>query len=315
MGVSGEARARGAVSGRPQPDDVPVRLGREPDRHGRVACLSVSGFHEVAYTDWGPADAEDVVVCLHGLTRQGRDFDVLAMALAREGYRVVCPDLPGRGRSDWLPNAFEYTFPLFCADMVTVVASLNAKRLYWVGTSLGGLIGILLASRPQSPIRALVVNDIGPAAPAGATTRVAVRLLTEPTSFASMEEAVLKTRKIYAACGTLDEEQWRHMAVHSVRQDEKTGRYVSLTDPKVGTAYRWFWTYGTSIWTSWEALGMPVLALHGTRSDFVPPDLLRRMKARLPHLQTFEVADTGHMPMLMRDGEVEAIVSFLQAVR
>lgn len=102
--------------------------GREPDRSGRVACLSVSGFHDVAYTDWGPADAEDVVVCLHGLTRQGRDFDVLAMALAREGYRVVCPDLPGRGRSDWLPNAFE--LPLFCADMVTVVASLNAKRLH-----------------------------------------------------------------------------------------------------------------------------------------------------------------------------------------
>ena len=148
-----KAEATGAV-----PEDV----HREPDRAGSILGLSRSGFHEVAYVEWGPADTDDVVICVHGLTRQGRDFDYLARELAARGRRVVCPDLVGRGRSGWLRDPADYTVLQYCADMNALIARTGAGRVDWVGTSLGGLIGIVLAGLPDSPIRRLVVNDIGP---------------------------------------------------------------------------------------------------------------------------------------------------------
>src|SRR3954452_6632278 len=140
----------------------------EPDRYGIACGLSTAGFHRIAYTDWGPLKEEAAVLCLHGLTRQGRDFDYLAAVLARHGRRVVCPDLPGRGRSDRLPSAFHYVFPQHCADAAVMVGATASVQVDWVGTSIGGLIGIVLAGVPGSPIRRLVINDIGPSVPAAA---------------------------------------------------------------------------------------------------------------------------------------------------
>src|SRR5437588_8870343 len=139
--------------------------GLEPDRTGTVLGLSLTGFHELAYVDWGPADAAVPVVCVHGLSRQGRDFDYLAAALADVRRRVVCPDLVGRGRSGRLRNPNEYALPQYCADMNALVARLGTEQADFVGTSLGGLIGMVLAGMPGNSIRRLVVNDIGPFLP------------------------------------------------------------------------------------------------------------------------------------------------------
>lgn len=285
----------------------------EPDRHSVVRGLSISGFHRVAYTDWGPLDAAETVVCVHGLTRQGRDFDHLARSLAAAGFRVVCPDLVGRGRSGWLPTAMDYVFPQYCADMGTLLASLHSKKVHWVGTSLGGLIGMVLTAVPGSPISKLVINDIGPDVPSSAAARVGLRIASEPTSFASLDEAERHTRKVYAGCGNLSDEQWRHLTIHSVRDDVERGCYVPLIDPKVGTAYHWLWYYKMSLWSYWQKIKTPILAVHGANSDFAPPTLIREMKRSAPQLQTYEVEHTGHMPMLMDADQIGVIKAFLRA--
>ena len=127
--------------------------------------LSAAGFHRIAYTDWGDPAAERVVVCVHGLTRNGRDFDWLAESLADRGARVVCPDIVGRGRSDWLANAAGYTDPQYLADLTALIARLGVSEVSWVGTSMGGLLGMVLAAQPNTPIRRLVINDVGPFVP------------------------------------------------------------------------------------------------------------------------------------------------------
>ena len=171
---------------------------------------------------------------------------------------------------------------------------------------------MVLASVPRNPIETLTVNDIGPDVPLRASARVALRLISDPSSFDSMDEVLAHMRKIYAACGPLTEAQWRHMADHSVRQEGASGRYVPLIDPKIRTAYQWLWYYSMSLWKRWDNLTIPVLAIHGERSDFVPRDLLGRMKRSQPALRTFEVAETGHMPMLMSRAETDAVLSFLR---
>ncbi len=131
-------------------------------RLGVVRCLSPGGFHDMAYCEWGAPDADRVVVCVHGLTRNGRDFDVLAAALAGAGCRVVCPDVVGRGDSGWLGDPAGYGFPQYLADMTVLLARLEAETVDWLGTSMGGLIGMMLAAQPGSPLRRVVLNDVGP---------------------------------------------------------------------------------------------------------------------------------------------------------
>ena len=203
-----------------------------------------------------------------------------------------------------------YVFPQYCADMATLVASLGPGRVHWVGTSLGGLIGIVLAGMRESPISKLVVNDIGPEVPASAVARVGIRVSTDPNSFSSIEEAELHNRRRFASCGPLSNDQWRHFTKFGLRADDK-GRQVSVLDPKVVTAYGWLWYYQMTLWNYWDEIRVPILAVRGAQSDFVPPFLIKEMKRRAPHMSTYEVADTGHMPMLMSQEEIDAVERFL----
>ena len=136
-----------------------------PDRTGSVRGWTRRSFHRIAFTDWGPAFAVRPVLCVHGLTRNGRDFDHLAAALAAAGRRAICPDLPGRGQSERLQDSGDYVLPQYCSDMTVLMAALDATEVDWIGTSLGGLIGMVLAALPGSPIRRIVINDIGPHLP------------------------------------------------------------------------------------------------------------------------------------------------------
>ena len=153
-----------------------------PDRTGSVRGLTRRSFHRIAFTDWGPASAVRPVVCVHGLTRNGRDFDHLATALVDTGRRVICPDLPGRGQSERLHDSSDYVLPQYCSDMTVVMASLGATEVDWIGTSLGGLIGMVLAALPGSPIRRIVINDIGPYLPWSGLLRLGTNLNEKFTS-------------------------------------------------------------------------------------------------------------------------------------
>src|SRR6478736_84080 len=201
-----------------------AKVDGEPDRTGAILGLSTSGFHSVAYTDGGPANTRVPIVCVHGLTRQGRDFDYLAAHLAAAGRRVVCPDLVGRGQSGKLLNPNEYALPQYCADMNALIAHLGAKEVDWVGTSLGGLIGIVLAGLPGSPIRRLVINDIGPYLPWSGLARIGSYVSSAPTSFGSEAEAESYLRDALSPFGKLSDEHWAHLTRYSIARDPDHGR-------------------------------------------------------------------------------------------
>jgi pimeloyl-ACP methyl ester carboxylesterase len=174
-----------------------------PDREGSVLSISQQGFHRIAYVEWGSPRAERVAICAHGLTRQGRDFDKLAAILAARGWRVVCPELVGPGRSEWLRNPEEYALPQYAMDMTTLIARLGVAEVNWIGTSLGGLIGMVLAGQQGSPIRRLVVNDIGPYLPWQALRRIAATLDQMPQSFPDLAAAEAHYRSTLAPFGPL----------------------------------------------------------------------------------------------------------------
>ena len=165
--------------------------------------LSMAGFHRLAYWEWGPREAERTLVCVHGLTRQGRDFDILARCFARQGWRVVCPDLVGRGRSGWLAQPDGYTLVQYGADMNALLARLDVEEVDWVGNSLGGLIGMMLAAQPETPIRRLVLNDIGPFIPGTALRRLGVYLNAPAPRFADLAAAEHYIRTTLAPFGAL----------------------------------------------------------------------------------------------------------------
>jgi pimeloyl-ACP methyl ester carboxylesterase len=170
--------------------DLPTDLFPKPDRTGSVLGISKRGFHRIAYVEWGDPHAERVAVCVHGLSRQGRDFDLLAAALADRGWRVVCPDLVGRGRSDWLRDPEEYTLPQYAMDLTALIARLGVARVDWIGTSLGGLIGMVLAGQDKSPIDRLIINDIGPFLPWQALHRLGNAVRTATRDFPDLGTAL-----------------------------------------------------------------------------------------------------------------------------
>ena len=275
--------------------------------------LSFSGFHRVAYWEWGPARTKRTVICVHGLTRQGRDFDFLAQALAERGWRVVCPDLPGRGRSDWLRDHRGYNLVQYGADMNALIARIGATDVMWVGSSLGGFIGMILAAQPNSPIARLVINDIGPHAPRAALRRVFDYITTPPPLFDHLEEATSYFRGILEPYGLLPEEHWRHLAEHSVRLNDATGRYEMLYDPAIAkTFYPWLFS-SFSMWNYWEQVHCPTLLLRGSQSDLLLRETAERMSHSGPKATLIEFDGIGHMPHLMSSEHINPVVSFLEA--
>ena len=276
--------------------------------------LSVSrhGFHRIAYTDWGHPEAErGVVVCVHGLTRQGRDFDRLAAELARRGFRVICPDLPGRGRSDWLTNPDDYELPQFVVDMTAMIARIGAPTVDWVGTSLGGLIGMVMAGHPESPIRRLVVNDIGPVLPWAALKRIGEGLAQQPREFPDLEAAVDFFRRLLQPFGALSEEEWRHLAIHSVEEIEPGGSCRMLCDPGIAKAFRPVRAFNLNLWHYWNSITAPTLLLRGATSDLLPSDVAADMTRRGPRPELVEFAECGHAPALLDDEQLGTICDWL----
>jgi pimeloyl-ACP methyl ester carboxylesterase len=288
-----------------------------PMRQRHVQCLSPAGFHRMAYVEWGEPANPRVLVCVHGLTRCGRDFDYLAQALAGE-YRVVCPDVVGRGQSDWLRDKNHYGLPQYAADMATLLARLDVEAVDWVGTSMGGLIGMALAAQPQTPIRRLILNDVGPVIGTGGLERIG-QYLANPPDFASIAEAEAYIRAVAAPFGKLTDAQWRHLTEHVVKP-ASSGRFALRYDPGIVgpfVAAMQAMAAGkppgsdVEIWPVYEAIRCPTLAIRGETSDVLSRAAWTAMGERGPRARLVEVPDVGHAPMFMEDGQVAVVRDFL----
>jgi pimeloyl-ACP methyl ester carboxylesterase len=275
-------------------------------REGAVRCLDPHGFHWMRYTEWGDARNPRVLVCVHGLTRNGRDFDTLAENLA-DAYRVVCPDIAGRGRSDWLRDPADYTYPVYGTDLAALMAQLGAETLDWVGTSMGGILGMIIAGMPGSPVRKLVMNDVGCLVTKESLERIGMYLGQEPPfeSLEALEEAI----RSVSPFGALTPEQWRHLALHSARHDPD-GKWRFRYDPGIAKNFHAAPLADVDLRFFWNRVHGPVLVIRGEHSDLLRADTLEEMKAR-PHTETLVVPDTGHAPMLMEAGQLHAVRHFL----
>lgn len=273
-----------------------------------LACLGPHGFHRLAYWEWPGPPGGHSVICAHGLTRNGRDFDALAEALSAD-FRVACPDFPGRGHSGWLADPADYAYPTYLADMAALIARLGSDDIYWVGTSMGGLVGMLLAAQPGSPIRRLVINDIGPLIAKEGLARIASYVGRDP-SFRDAGELEAVLRQVAASFGPLTDAQWRHLASISTRQ-KPDGTLGFAYDPRIGDPFRAAPAEDIDLWPQWDAITCPTLVLRGAQSDLLRPADAEAMTRRGPRAKLVELPGIGHAPALMAADQIAVIRDFL----
>lgn len=283
-----------------------------PPRLEHVQCLSPQGLHRMAYWEWGARDNPNVLMCVHGLTRQGRDFDVLAQSLCTQ-YRVVCPDVVGRGQSDWLSNPAGYQVPTYIADMVTLIARLQPQLLHWLGTSMGGLIGMGLASLPNTPISRLVINDVGPTLEPTAIARIA-RYLGLNLRWNSLEEATDYISLVSRSFGPLSREQWLRLTEPLLKRDGEA--WVARYDPSIAVPFKASTPEKAKadeilLWHLYDSISCPTLLLRGTESDLLKQGTAIAMTQRGPKAQLQEFENIGHAPMLVSDDQIAVVKAFL----
>lgn len=291
--------------------DNPSCSNVEP-RQRHVQCLGPHGLHRMAYVEWGDPDNPQVVICAHGLTRNGRDFDFLARALSKR-FRVICPDVVGRGLSDWLRDKSAYTMSQYVADMVTLIARLDVEQVSWVGTSMGGVIGMLLAGDPATPVRRLVLNDIGPVVTAASVQRISETVGKAPR-FVSLAEAEAWIRQVGAPFGKLSNAQWHHLTRHSVKEVE--GGFEMRYDPGIREVFAELASdKPIDLWDAYHAVRCPTLAIRGAESDLLERSALQEMAQTGPRARTVEIEGVGHPPMLMEEAQIELVRDFLSEDR
>jgi pimeloyl-ACP methyl ester carboxylesterase len=283
-------------------------------RLNHVQCLDTRGLHRMAYWEWGDPANPRVVVCAHGLSRQGRDFDALAASLAGN-CRVVAPDVVGRGQSDWLADPMGYQLPTYIADMVTLLARLNAQTLHWVGTSMGGLIGLGLASLPRTPISRLVLNDVGPTIQPEAIARIGT-YLGLPMRWGTLEEAADYMLTISQGFGAHTRAQW--LALTQPMLKAEAGGFKPHYDPQIALPFRAMTPEMAAageagLWKAYDAVACPTLLLRGADSDLLIRDTALVMTQRGPKAKLHEFDGVGHAPMLVVPEQIAVVREFLRA--
>jgi pimeloyl-ACP methyl ester carboxylesterase len=276
-------------------------------RQRDMPALGPHGFHRVNYYEWGDPANPRVAICVHGLTRNGRDFDVIARALSSD-YRVLCPDIPGRGKSEWLTHKEDYAYPVYCAAMATLIARSGADTVDWIGTSMGGLIGMLLAAQPNSPIRKLVMNDVGPFIPKASLERLAT-YVGKPVSYESFEALEQYIRTVSATFGPLTDAQWRHLTETTARQKDDS-RWGTNYDPAIAEPFTGK-IADVVLWPFWDLVRCPTLLLRGKESDLLLTETAREMSTRGPKAKIVEFPGIGHAPMLMEPSQIAVVREFL----
>ena len=283
-------------------------------REDYVHCLSPKGFHRMHYTEWGDPGMQRIVICAHGLTRSGRDFDELARALLPD-FRVVCPDFAGRGKSDWLPSKEDYAYPQYCADAAALIARVTAGprpgHVYWVGTSMGGIIGMLLASRLNTPIEKLVLNDVGTVIPKAFLERIAAYVGRDPR-FKTFEELEAYLRLVSASFGPLTDAQWRHLSETGAKQ-YGDGSWGMRYDPAVAIPFQKGALESVDLSPYWNSISCQTLLLRGAQSDLLLKETAIAMTQCGPKPRLVEFEGVGHAPMLMAQDQIEVVRGFLVA--
>ncbi|MCS6878873.1 MAG: alpha/beta hydrolase [Geminicoccaceae bacterium] len=280
---------------------VRMRL-REVELDGPFAGI------RLGVVDWGEPEASRTVLCVHGLTRNARDFDALAESLVRAGMRVLAVDVVGRGRSSWLEDKSGYTVPTYAAQLRRLLELEGLAEVDWVGTSMGGLVGMAVAASPGSPIRRLVLNDIGPFVPKEALLEIRAYLAEDPL-FAGLDEVEAYFRRIYAPFGRLPDAVWRHLAEHSVRRTPEGLRLHY--DPGIRVPHEAAEPQDIELWSLWEAIAAPVLVLRGAESRLLREETARAMLRRGPECEVLVFPECGHAPALVEPGQIEPVVRWL----
>lgn len=266
----------------------------------------------MAYKEWGDPANPKVLVCVHGVTRVSDDFDVLAQAMEHE-YRVICPDVVGRGRSDWLANPQSYQIPQYVSDMVTLLARLNASTVDWLGTSMGGLIGIGLAAMKESPIRKLLLNDVGPSLNFEALQRIGL-YIGQDLRFDRFEDGVKFIREVSASFGEHSDAQWEKLSRDVLKQNED-GKWVrhydlNLAIPVKATTQEVAQLGQAMLWTMYDAIKAETLVVRGADSDLLTTEALAQMQQRGPKPKAIEISAVGHAPTFVHADQIEIAKGF-----
>lgn len=282
-------------------------------RHKAVQCISPGGLHKMAYQEWGDPHNPNVLLCLHGVTRVSDDFDQLARALC-DTYRVVCPDVVGRGRSSWLCDPQYYVLPQYLNDMVTLLARLNAETVDLVGTSMGGLIGMALASLQDNPVRKLVLNDVGPRLNLEAMGRIG-EYIGADMRFGTFDEAVAYIRAISASFGEHTDAEWRKLAADVLRQNAD-GEWIrhydlKLAVPFMSTTGEAFKTSENLLWAAYNAIRCPTLLIRGAESDLLSREVAQIMTQCGPKAKLVELPGVGHAPTFLHVDQIDIVTDFL----
>lgn len=282
-----------------------------------VQCVSLAGLHQMSYKEWGAADNPNVLLCVHGVTRVGDDFDAMARALA-DDYRVICPDVVGRGRSDWLRNPQLYRLPQYVSDMVTLLARVldgtPGRQVDWFGTSMGGLIGLGLASLPGNPIRKLILNDIGPVLDPGALQRIG-DYIGQDMRFTTFEEGAKFIKDVSLPFGPHSDAEWHKLASDVLRQD-KDGKWIRHYDMGLALPFRSATPESAQadeamLWAAYDAITCDTLLVRGADSDLLSRDTAHSMTQRGPKARLVEITGVGHAPTFIHDDQIAIARNYL----
>lgn len=275
-------------------------------RQHYFSSLGQAGFHRLAYTEWGDQANRDVIVCAHGLTLNSRYFDGFAKA-CEDHYRVICPDVVGRGKSEWIDPQY-YWFDQYVVDAAALLARVGAEKVNWVGTSMGGLMGIYLATQRNHPIKRLVLNDVGPFIAKEGLQAIA-EYVGKEERFRNHAEVEAHLRKLYPKFGNLTEEQWRHLARIGSRLTPE-GDLRLAYDPNIRESFRNLHV-DFQVWDLWEKIDIPVLILRGSESGILTQETLEEMLRRNPNARSHVFEGIGHAPPLMSGDQIGIVLDFL----
>ena len=295
------------------PDETPagfedVQAAVPPMQLATVSLGEPFDGIELGYVDWGERTAERAIVCVHGLTRNARDFDVLARALAGRGARVIAVDVVGRGRSSWLANPEDYVLASYVGHLCRLLERLEIPRVDWIGTSMGGLMGMAIAAGEASPIARLVINDIGPFVPKAGLQQIQGYVGADER-FPSLEALESHLRTIHKAFGPLTDAQWRHLAEHSARRTPDGWRLHY--DPAIRAPFLDLAADDIDLWELWDKIACPTYVVHGADSIILQHDTTEQMSARGPKAQVAHFSGIGHAPALMSEDQIRTIAAWL----
>ncbi|MEQ8443516.1 MAG: alpha/beta hydrolase [Alphaproteobacteria bacterium] len=273
-----------------------------------VTCPHQGGFHEMVYSDWGDPTGDRTILCVHGLTRSGRDFDRLAEVLAEKGCRVLAPDIAGRGRSGYLGPGVTYEIPQYIADLSCLLAMEGIDKVDWIGTSMGGLIAMAWTSQPAHPVRRMLLNDVGPFVPKSALQRIGEYVGIQ-WRFESFEKGIEHIKKAYEPFGLKTEEDWRYLAELSLAKRDD-GTWTNAYDLRISEPFKGNDIEDVVLWELWDQISVPTTVFRGAESDLLSADTAYRMTVSGPQATLVEIEGCGHAPTIMVPDQIDAAVDW-----